>query len=277
MSLFSNANGAAVSSRSLDLGSRVVRQAFVGPVFGWSLTLVPEAREAGGCFGRLDGKRERVTGGRADPVRSAAEAERRARKQSRRYCAANRLNRLGTLTYDGAGCHDPRQVKADVARFWRQLRRLRGGAPFPYLWTAEWHKSGHGLHVHFAVGDFINRELINRAWGWQTIPGRGFTHIKLIGDLPVGSGVVEEARKAAGYLSKYVGKDFDASRFPKGWHRYEVAQDFQPVEQRFFGETEAEVIAKASAVLGCRPARYWSSRQVPGWDRPAAVWVQWAG
>lgn len=269
--------GRAVSDDRFDLDSAVVRQAFVGPLYGWSLTLVPEAREAGGCFGRFDGGRERITGGRPDPARSAEEGARRARTKSRRYCAANRLNRLGTLTYDGAGCHDPRRVKSDVAGFWRELRRLRDCGAFPYLWTAEWHKSGHGLHVHFAVGDFVNRELINAAWGWKSIAGRGFTHIKLIGDLPVGSGVVEESRKAAGYLSKYVGKDFDASRIPTGWHRYEVAQGFQPVERRFFGESEAEVLAKASAAMGCRPTRYWSSAQVQGWERPPAVWVQWAG
>ena len=260
-----------------DLDSPVVRQAFVGPLYGWSLTLVPDALEAGGAFGRLDAGRERAPAGRGDPVRSAAEAQRRARKKSRRYCAANRLNRLGTLTYDGDGCHDPAQAKADVAGFWRELRRLRDRGAFPYLWTAEWHKSGHGLHMHFAVGDFINRSLINEAWGWKTTPGRGFTHIKLIGNLPVGSGVVDEARKAAGYLSKYVGKDYDASTFPNGWHRYEVAQGFQPREVRLFGETESEVLTKASNIIGSRPSVYWSSRQDPNWDRPTAVWVQWAG
>ena len=181
------------------------------------------------------------------------------------------------MTYDGSGCHDPQQVKSDVAEFWRELRTQRGGKPFAYLWTTEWHKTDHGLHVHFAVGSFIERGLINAAWGWGTVPGRGFTHIKLIGDLPVGAGAVEQARRTAGYVSKYVGKDFDARRFPKGWHRYEVAQGFKPREQRIYGHTEAEVFAKASAIMGSRPIRYWSSRQETGWDRPPAVWAQWAG
>lgn len=260
---------------SFDVDSAVVQLAVVSPRYQWSLTLVKDAHEAGGCFGRV-GKSERVTGGVPDPERSAAEAARRARKKVRRYCVANRLNRFGTLTYDGAGCHDPAQVKADVAAFWRELRRLTGGRPFPYLWTTEWHKTDHGLHVHFAVGRFIQRSLIGEAWGWGTIGGRGFPHIKLIGDLPVGAGVVGEARRAAGYLSKYVGKDFDAQRFPPGWHRYEVAEGFQPAETRLFGRTESEVLAKASAIMGRRPDVYWSSRQDPEWDRPAAVWVQWS-
>lgn len=80
--------------------------------------------------------------------------------------------------------------------FFRELRAGLGHPALPYLWSAEWHKSDHGLHVHFAVGRFVPRHLIEGAWG------RGFVHIKLLGDLPVGSGSLEEARKAAGYLSK---------------------------------------------------------------------------
>ena len=33
---------------------------------------------------------------------------------------------------------------------WRSLRSALGGAALPYLWVPEWHKSGHGLHAHFA-------------------------------------------------------------------------------------------------------------------------------
>ena len=73
----------------------------------------------------------------------------------------------------------------------------------PYVWVPEWHKTGHGLHLHFAVGRFVPRGMIEQAWG------HGFVHIKLLGDLPVGSGALAEARQAAGYLSKYVGKSFD--------------------------------------------------------------------
>lgn len=112
----------------------------------------------------------------------------------RRYCAANRLNRLGTLTYRGVGCHDPKELRAHVGGFFRTLRPDLGGKPLPYLWTAEWHKSDHGLHVHFAVGRYVRRDLIERAWG------RGFVHIKLLGDLPVGSTTLDEARQAARYL-----------------------------------------------------------------------------
>ncbi|MBW8780376.1 MAG: hypothetical protein JF603_00630 [Acidobacteria bacterium] len=199
------------------------------------------------------------------------EAARRARGKVRRYCAANRLNRLGTLTYRGEGCHDPRVLRADVAAFFRSLRALLDSGPFPYLWTAEWHKTGHGLHVHFAVGRYIQRSLIEQAWD------RGFVHIKLLGDLPVGSGPVEEARRAAGYLSKYVGKAFDNDRVP-GLHRYEVAQRFQPEIVQVWGRTREAVIDQANELVGNRtPEQVWTSDQVTDWQGPPAVWVRWPG
>ena len=167
--------------------------------------MYPEAGEAGGSFRGL--ARPRRGGGgwwepeeREEPGRALAEAERRARGKVRRYCAANGLNRLGTLTYAGEGCHDPVAVRGDIHRFFKGLRRGVGEA-LPYLWVPELHKTGHGWHVHFAVGRYIPRGLIEGSWG------HGFVHIKLIGNLPVGSGVREEARVAARYLSKYLGKE----------------------------------------------------------------------
>lgn len=166
---------------------------------GWVLSVCQSAGEAGGSFRSALRARPRGNGADPDPERAAAEAARRARGKVRRYCAANRLNRLGTLTYAGTGCHDPYALRADVSGFFRQLRTSLGDKAVPYVWSAEWHKTGHGLHVHFAVGRFVKRCLIESAWG------RGFVHIKLLGDLPVGSGAMAEARKTAGYLSKYVG------------------------------------------------------------------------
>jgi hypothetical protein len=170
----------------------------------WSLSLCAAAGETGGAFS-ASRRVPRVYEPGAppkDPDRSRAEAARRARGKVRRYCAANRLNRLGTLTYRGEGCHDAGQMRGDVAEFFRSLRDLLGRGPFPYVWVAEWHGSGHGLHVHFAVGRFLRRGLIEQAWG------RGFVHIRLLSDLPAGSSSWEEARRAAGYLSKYVTKTF---------------------------------------------------------------------
>lgn len=190
----------------------------------------------------------------------------------RRYCTAHRLNRLGTLTYAGAGCHDPALLREHVGGFFRSLRSSLGGEPFPYVWVPEWHKTGHGLHVHLAVGQFIARGRIDEAWG------RGFVHIKRLSDLPVGSTRLSEARRAAGYLSKYVTKNFadDESSRELRLHRYEVAQGFQPPAVRLTGVSAWDVHDQAVEQMGgALPAIEWNSDQVEGWQGPPAVWFAW--
>lgn len=241
----------------------------------WSLSLYQGAAEAGGCFVPSLERRGPGPGpgrGGGDRDRSAREAGRRARGRLRRYCVANRLNRLGTLTYAGAGCHDPRQARADIGEFFRELRDSLGVGAFPYAWVPEWHKTGHGLHLHFAVGRYVPRGKIEQAWQ------RGFVSIKLLGDLPVGSGTIDEARKAAGYLGKYVSKSFDdddqRSR-PRGLHRFDVAQGFTPTRTWLRGASAEEVLEQACEQMGARPRRSWNSDQTEGWQGPPAVWHQW--
>ena len=240
---------------------------------GWWLSLYPAAAEAGGSFVyQYRPRRTWVPGAEpADRARSESESARRARTRVRRYCAANRLNRLGTLTYAGAGCHDPHELRADVARFFRGLRSALGGQPLPYVWVPEWHKTGHGQHVHFAVGRYVRKSVIAAAWD------RGFVNIKLLSDLPVGSGTVDQARKAAGYRSKYISKAFDAPRVP-GLHRFDVAQGFQPTRLRLHGRTSDEAIERAVEQMGgVVPAQIWRSDDAPQWQGPPAVWVSWQG
>lgn len=173
------------------------------------------------------------------------------------------------MTY-AESCRDPRRLRTDVAGFFRGLRRELGGGALAYAWASEWHPGGHGLHVHFAVGRFVGQGLIRDVWG------RGIVHIKLIGDLPQGSGPLEEARVAAGYLAKYVSKSLDDERRVAGLHRYEVAQGFQPERVPLEAGTEAEVLAAACERMGGRPARVWRSSIRVGWSRPPAVWCAWA-
>jgi len=234
---------------------------------GWYLSLYPEAGEAGGSFRGLGGSRSGGSGlSEPDPERAAAEAARRARAKVRRYCAANGLNRLGTLTYAGEGEHDPQVVRADIRRFFRGMRRGSGGEAFPYLWVPELHKSGHGWHAHFAVGRFIRRGLIESAWG------RGFVHIKLIGDLPTGATSREEARVAARYLSKYVDKTFDDGG---GLNRYDVAQGFQPLKAALQAPTLSEVVDVASVTMGTYPDVVFRPDHVEGFAGPPSVWMSW--
>lgn len=240
---------------------------------GWGFSLYPQAAEGGGCFrSSYQPERSYVPRGRAgDPARAAAEAGRRARGRVRRYCAANGLNRLGTLTYGPPRCTDPAQVRSDVAEFFRGLRAGLGGEPFPYVWVPELHKDGVHFHVHFAVGRYIPRGLIADVWG------RGFVHIKSLGGLPVGSGRLSESRVAARYLSKYVAKSFgqDPSTRVLGRHRYDVAQGFQPEVVRLHGRTPDDVLGQASEMLGAEPAHRWSSAEAEEWAGAPAIWAQW--
>jgi len=241
----------------------------------WVLNLYPDAAEAGGCF--VPSRRRPSMGVRGfakDPERSRVEAARRARGRLRRYCAANRLNRLGTLTYGPPFCTDPVVVRRDVAVFFRALRAELGSEPLAYVWVPELHADGERFHVHFAVGKYVPRGLIEASWG------HGFVHIKLLSDLPVGSGSVAEARKAAGYLSKYVGKAIDAEASghrPFGSHRYDLAQGFTPAVQRIAGRTASEVVDLACEQMGARPSWSWNSDEVEDWKGAPAIAVRWDG
>jgi hypothetical protein len=247
---------------SLDSGTKLVGS----DTAGWRFTLYPDAAEGGGFFrSAADGS---PPGAAFDPRDSQADAARRARAKVRRYCAANRLNRLGTLTYAGAGCHDPVELRANLAEFFKRLR-ADVGEPFPYLWAPEWHHTDHGLHAHFAVGRFIRVGRIREAWG------RGHVHITMLNHLPAGSGVIGEARLAARYLAKYVAKDLGRGTDRTGLHRYEVAQGFQPKEYDLRGATADEVLNWAAVVMGDGPERVWRSQDEEEWAGPPAVWAQW--
>jgi hypothetical protein len=233
----------------------------------WSLSLYPQAAEAGGCLvvpgARVSSDR------RPDPERAVAEAIRRARSKVRRYGVANRLNRLGTLTYAGSGCHDELELRAHVGEFFKSIRPALGGEAFPYVWVPEWHSGGHGMHLHFAVGRYVPQTVIRDTWG------RGHVNIKLLGDLPVGSGTLAEARLAARYLCKYLGKSLDNERRQTRLHRYEVAQGFQPERILVYGATDDDAIDRASRFMGREPETIWRSVIVEGWRGPPACWVAW--
>jgi hypothetical protein len=235
----------------------------------WQLSLYPEAGEAGGAF---VSECSAAGGGQweeSDPERAVAEANRRARGHLRRYCTANRLVRMGDLTYAGAGCHDPAEVRGDVGHFMRRLRLAAGGERFPYVWVPEWHKTDHGLHLHFALGRFIPVGLIREAWG------RGHVWIRRHQDLPVGgNGPRDEARRTAGYLSKYLSKGL-GNDIP-GLHRYDVARGFQPRRVKLLGGHLAGVLGEASQRMGAQPSKVWVSAAVPDWRGGPAVWAAWA-
>jgi hypothetical protein len=210
----------------------------------------------------------------AKSAKAAASARARARTKVRRYCKANRLDRLFTLTYE-RGETDPDVVAQDVRRFFIALRATTGR--LPYLWVRERHKSG-ALHVHFA----LDRPLAVRCGNCN---GRKGLHVRRIGGPCLrctwGLGFVDARRlkvttgrqatvAAAAYLAKYVGKAYDDDESGarseaegsagRNRHRYEVGQGFKPVR------VEAEVIGPEGDVLEVLAGVYFGGRQ------PLFVW-----
>lgn len=254
--------------------SRHLRSLLV-PQAGWHLNLYPDAFEGGGSFQSSRRAPSTYVPGTpaADPDRSRQEAGRRARSRLRRYCVANGLNRFVTLTYEGVGCHDQRQVRQDAGRFVRSLRRGLGGRPLPYVWVPEWHKTDHGLHLHFAVGRYVNRGILKAAW---SEPGQGWVHIKQLGDLSVGSGRVAEARRAAGYLGKYVTKSFGDEQRSRHLKRYDVAEGFAPKVLHLAGRSADEVTEMACEYMQASPSSSWNSREVEDWKGAPAISLRWS-
>lgn len=244
----------------------------------WRLTLYPDAGEAGGSF-RSSIRRatppppRRVQDGpnrpdfipEPDVLRSQQSAAARARGKIRRYAAANGLDRLGTLTYATAN-FDALAVRRDAGDFFKALRAAQGGQPMPYLWVPERHKSD-AFHLHFAVGSFIPRKVIESSWG------RGFVHIKRLQPAGGFDNSLDGSRIAARYLSKYVAKTFENDM--AGLHRYEVAQGFQPRSLTYEGATDGEVIGWAVDVMGREPQTLWRSGDNEDWQGPPARWLQW--
>ncbi len=233
----------------------------------WSLSLYPDAGEAGGCL--LARRRLAASEGPPNAVRAAEEAGRRARGKIRRYAAANRLNRLGTLTYGGEGCHDPLRLRGDLAGFFRELRAGLDAGRFPYVWVPQWHPGGHGLHAHFAVGRFVPRRLIERCWG------EGFVHIKLLDGLPVGSGTLAEARLAARYLARYVGRDLEDERRLRGCTATRSRKASSRPRSSATARRPRKRSSGAPGYMGSAPERVWLSSSVEGWRGPPACWAQW--
>ena len=234
----------------------------------WVLKLYPDAGEAGGSF-RWVGRGVAPEKSRCgDPERAREVAERRARGKLRRYVVANDLRRLISCTYEGPGQHDARALRVDVGGFFRRLRYRTGGKQFSYAWVGEWHATGHGLHVHAGIGGYVPKGVVADAWG------HGFIDIRLLGKRVAGVATLAEARRAAGYLNKYVGKSLGEG-LERGLHRYEVAQGFQPRSIEFVGLEDEQVLEQASEYMGLPPEEVWRS-DPEDWDGPPALWVAWS-
>ena len=96
----------------------------------WGVNLYPEAGEGRrNLSGAVAGRAHAVLVPGGHPGLSM-EATCRARTRVRRYCTANRLNRLGTLTYAPPFWEDPNDQREHVGEFFSRLRDELAVAPF---------------------------------------------------------------------------------------------------------------------------------------------------
>jgi hypothetical protein len=198
------------------------------------------------------------------PQENARRAHSRARAEVRRYCAANQLTRLWTLTYREA-TFDRRRVVLDVEAFCRRLRAQFGD--LPYVYVLELHPSGHGWHVHFGLpARFFAHKTMGKLWGHGFVQFADRTSERAM--KPLG-----RARKLARYLAKYLVKDFQRDEAGhvyervRGEHRYEVAQHFAVVCRR----RRVDTLAQAERLV-----RWWAG-EVSLERSSSAEWTDYRG
>lgn len=230
----------------------------------WSVAVFPACMEATGVAALPHDPPPRNDEPTIDPERARREAERRARGRIRRYCTANQCFRLLTLTYREAQ-FDLGEVHRDIRNFTDRLFRAVGR--MPYVWVVERHKSG-AFHVHMALGRFVRQARLADIWGL------GFVSVNDKRKLRTG---VVGARKAGGYLSKYVSKAFDQGHV-FGRKRYEVARGYEP--ERVTYAVVASVAELRSFVSGfsfdgVAPDYQWYSPTDEEADGPPIAFFQW--
>ncbi|MGD9702501.1 MAG: hypothetical protein AB7Q42_09700 [Acidimicrobiia bacterium] len=176
-----------------------------------------------------------------------------------------------TLTYAPPFCTDPKVLRHDVGRFVRRLRSdVHGGKRLPYVWVPELHKDGTRLHVHIGLGRYVKKPDLQACWPHGFVDAR-----RLASKSTKKLSQVEQAGRAAHYLSKYVGKAF-SSGGAVGCHRYEVGQGFQPRRDRLVLPSEHAARLWAISQMGGEvPSMEWSSRESAEWVGPDCRVMFW--
>jgi hypothetical protein len=125
-------------------------------------------------------------------------------------------------------------------------------------------------HCEIALGLRVPHKVLQELWG------HGWVWVHRYSDRHKTGDEVENARKVAGYLSKYVAKAVLETARQPGEHRYEVAQGFQPETGIYDVEDLAEGLAVAIAFFGGElPGFVWSSADVedfPGLPVRCGFW-----
>jgi hypothetical protein len=206
-------------------------------------------------------------------------ANSRARGRSRRYFVVNRLRFMWVLTFREPPA-ERSEVMALVAEFARRLRN-DVGASVPYWYSPELHPGGHGWHVNLFVPGRLEHAQIANLWG------HGFVWVTDFERSPNGPkgeplGLCrtprEGWRRAAQYGCKYAQKDWEPGAIGPRNHRYEIAQGFSPVPERYWlnHDTEAwELVAELVPEGEWGNLAVWDSNDTDEWNRPPIATFRW--
>lgn len=221
---------------------------------------------------------------------NADRAARRARAVVRRYCRANELNEMVTLTFAGA---PPvySELSGIMRNFFRRVSRRAGESLGAYVWVPERGAKGDRLHVHMAVG-WWSRLGVVEVCDVCALPGlrRKRSDIPAAGSFCVGClwgwGFVArpsdgrednyDGRSLSSYLSKYLAKDFEG--VDPGRQRYRVGEGFKPVKLQVragLGDS-CEFLSSAGDIVGGStfPSVVWSDSW-SGYVGPLTVRFDW--
>jgi hypothetical protein len=206
-----------------------------------------------------------------DPERSAKEADRRARAELRRYCVANRLNVLWTLTY-AVEPDDWEKVWEDIEAFRKRLW-AHLGRRIAMVTVIEQGSENGRLHVHFTVGERLEWSDVGRIWGHGFVQ---FQRIKTRKNQRTTLSRSDQARVIAGYLAGYLianGKKVHAQD-GRSFHgkRFSTTRGFSPGCNRVRVESIDQALALVYGTMGPTPSYLWSSSDLEDWDGPP-VWV----
>jgi hypothetical protein len=206
-----------------------------------------------------------------DPERSAKEADRRARAEMRRYCVANRLNKLWSLTYaeepdDWATVWE--HVEAFRKRLWAHL-----GRRIPMVVVIEEGSRNGRLHVHLAVHEWLDWADVVNLWG------HGYCFVQKIEakkNERTTLSASDQARIVASYLSGYLIANAKKAHAQDGrsahGKRFSTTRGFSPGCERVRVETLDQALSLVYRTMGPTPSYLWSSSTLDEWDGPP-VWV----
>lgn len=155
---------------------------------------------------------------RRSPEESQKESLRRTRKQIKALTLLNADNswRFLTLTYEGAGCHDRRQIARDIQHMVERME-AHYRRDVRYICVYEYHHTGHGLHAHLLIdAPYETNEAFRRMF-WR----RGFVKIIRLKKQSQDSSLMAVLK----YLIKYISKDVKSD--VSGLKRYSSSRNLK--------------------------------------------------